>query len=52
MRNIHDKAVSGFPYESPSAVVLHLDCEGILCDSTPGSSHGSFEEEHDWGFGW
>lgn len=52
MRNIHDKAVSGLPYESPSATVLCLDSEGILCDSTTAGSHDSFEEEQDWGFGW
>lgn len=43
---------AGEAYESPSAVVVSLKSERILCDSIPSGGHESFTEEHDWSFGW
>ncbi len=52
MRNESSLACAFEAYESPSACVVSLETERILCDSTPSGGHDSFTEEHDWGFGW
>ncbi len=39
-------------YESPSVVIVFMEAEGVLCDSTAPGGTEMLEEGNDWDFGW
>ncbi|MBO5497890.1 MAG: hypothetical protein II194_08790 [Bacteroidales bacterium] len=51
MKRLSVHRLTAEAYQCPSAVVISIEPEQILCDSVAGG-HELLEEEQDWGFEW